>query len=58
MNSQYGNLAKRLLEEMGYAKPESEDGKLWLTGICVWPGGMKMIMRPELAQALRDLGWV
>jgi len=58
VNRQYGEVAKLLLTEMGYGKPRNYDGELWLIGICIWYAPMAMFMRPEVAVALEELGWV
>ncbi len=62
VNRWYGEVAKRLLQEMGYTRPADTgigDG-VWLTGICDWPdpGSFRMLMRPQLAKALQELGMV
>lgn len=58
VNREYGEIAKRLLSEMGYAKPRNEDGELWLTAICFWYKGMVMYMRSEVVKALEEAGIV
>jgi len=58
VNRQYGELAKRVLEEMGYEKPKNNDGSLWLLGIVFWYEGMSMYLRPEVVRAIEELGIV
>lgn len=65
-NLQYGNLAKRLYQAMGYPKPKSpgSGNEYWILGLGEFIArrefGLEMqcVMRPEIAGALERLGIV
>jgi len=57
-NMQFGNLAKLLLQELGYKQPQ-EDGKdsVWLLGLVSFGNDFEMTLFPEVRQVLEDLKW-
>ncbi len=63
-NLQYGNLAKRLYQAMGYSKPKSprSGNEYWILGLGEFTGrrelGLEMqcVMWTEIAEALERLG--
>jgi hypothetical protein len=62
-NAQYGHLAHRLYDALDVEFPLQDD--VWESILATWtrvPGvaddELLLIMRPEVAQALMDLGWV
>ena len=58
VNRQYGEIAKLVLTAMGYDKPKGERVSLWIGGLVVGFHNMDMILRPQVVNALQELGIV
>jgi hypothetical protein len=67
-NAQYGKLAHNIADLLGYKPPECKDGdprwwRMIAIGLDGSPrdatgGAYRWVMRPELVQALQEMGWV